>query len=159
MALFDSIEVIATSNEEAARFLEGAKELGENVRQTTVYEGPVPNGSYVEINENVRMATPEFMFLRKANELPKDEAIMLCCELLSCYATQRTAGSMKRGEIVRNDQPHTNIFYLTLYLSQVAGTKEGDKAMDVFREALEYADAYEAMCEVWYETGRPQFND
>lgn len=127
----EPVTVIATSNEELDEFMAGAKFFDMKVRSTSLYDGPVPDGSFYDIAPGVRMATPEYMFLRKANELDEISALLIGCELMSRYTTDIINPNVPEGVARVGEGPHTNLADLTAYLLQVVEYEEGERAMEL----------------------------
>lgn len=128
----DNVEILATSDEEAIIMAERAKADGTTVRGTQVWRGPVPAiGSYEDLGCNMRMATAEFFFYRKANQLPFAQAVMLGMELCGHYRTHLTGYDTPENAFDYLPQPRTSTRILATYLDQVADTPEGRRALEV----------------------------
>lgn len=140
------VAVIATSNEEARHYVNNAMNDGMTVHETTVWTGPVPPDSLVWIAPGISMATPEYMMLRKTNQLPHDEAVMVCCALLSHYDTHYTSRSVKAGEAFYHGEPHTTPMNIMEYLMPIMATPEAQKCFEILQESLTYLPAFESWC-------------
>ena len=98
--------------------------------RTFKWSGPEPEGSYFDIGFGVRMATPEFYFMRMANKMPFRQAVEVGMELCGKYRTKLTCPSVEQGyDFLR--QPRTNTKKIMAYLCGMAGTPEFHKAMAV----------------------------
>lgn len=94
------------------------------------WSGPEPDGSFVSIDRDVRMSTPEFFFLRRANTLPFAEAAQVGMELCGKYRTKLTCPSIgDRWDFLV--EPRTTKKKIHRYLSQIKDTEEGKKALGV----------------------------
>lgn len=128
----DSIEILATSDEEAERMSDAARGNGQRVRGVSVWDGPVPPGSYEDISSSMRMSTPEYFFLRKANQLPFALAVCLGMELCGKYRTALTQYDRGKGYDFLM-QPRTSKADVRRYLREIRNTKEGKRAKRVLR--------------------------
>lgn len=146
--MFDEVDVLATSIEESELMELNAMLLGMDVRKSHVWEGPIPPESYTELSPFVRMARPEFMAYRRANELPEREAVMVFCALLSAYDTHITSPYIPKGDVYRRDEPHMTCESMREYLTPVLDTAEGTKAMDVLQKAMAFVAPYRAVCKL-----------
>ena len=142
------VEVIAFSNEEAEEFTKNATAMGSTVTNTSVWTGPVPPNSFIELAPGIRMASPEYMFLRKANQLPHDDAVVVGCALLSCFDTCFTAPSLGPDEVYWRDEPHTTVESIIEYLTPIIFSDEAMKAIAILKESVEYLLPFDAWCEV-----------
>jgi hypothetical protein len=127
-----NVQVIASSKAEAKRMREATRQAGQYVRGISVWEGPVPSGSFEVVSGNMRMSTPEYFFLRKANELSLPEAVRMGMELCGKYRTVIT--QYDRGsdyDFIR--VPRTTKARIRSYLRGARGTKEGKRAKRVLR--------------------------
>lgn len=127
-----NVQILASSKQEADRMRDAARENGQYVRGISVWEGPVPKGSFETISDNLRMSTPEYFFLRKANQLSLVEAVSLGIELCGKFRTVVT--QYNRGEdydFLRS--PRTSKGRIRAYLRGARGTKEGKRAKRVLR--------------------------
>ena len=119
-----------------------AKMRGGRIKGTSVWDGPVPPDSFIEIDEFVQMARPEYMFYRKANMLEHDDAVRIGCELLSHYDTCNTC-DLPEGVTEYRGEPHTTVQRLIDYLMPVIDTDEGLKALEILSDVIPLADEYE----------------
>lgn len=127
-----NVEIIAPSKEEGERMRAAARCAGQYVRGVSVWDGPIPKGSYEPISETTRMSTPEFFFFRKANQLSFVEAVSLGVELCGKYRTVLTQYDRGGGyDFLR--QPRTTKAAIRDYLRDVRRTKEGKRAKRVLR--------------------------
>lgn len=143
-----TVEVIANSDEEAKEFTENAKKYGASVKDVSVWTGPVPPNSFIEMAPNVQMASPEYMFLRKSNQLPFEDAVMVGCALLSCFNTCYTSPTIEPGKAYWREDSHTDPLKIINYLLPIIGTKEAHRSLEVLDESLKHLLAFDAMCEV-----------
>lgn len=127
-----NVEIVATSEEDAQRMREAARNNGSHVRGVSVWNGPVPEGSFETISSNMRMSTPEYFFLCKANQLPFAEAVCMGMELCGKYRTSLTQYNRVEGYDFLQS-PRTSKDTLRHYLRDVRGTKEGKRAKRVLR--------------------------
>ena len=148
----EPLHIIATSDEDAERKTRLAEETGHSVGGTTVWTGPVPPDSFMHIGM-FRMARPEYMAYRKANELPVDESVELMCALLSPYDTSLTSPGMKPGVICKRVRPHMTVASMRRYLEPVRGTDEGDRAFSVLMMATKRLRGFTAELAEAYEKG------
>lgn len=127
-----NVEILASSQDEAERMRAAARENGQYVRGVSVWDGPVPRGSFEMVSENTRMSTPEYFFFRKANQLPLAKAIALGIELCGKYRTQLTQYDRGSGyDFLRS--PRTTRETIRRYLRDARGTKEYKRARKVLR--------------------------
>lgn len=127
-----NVQIVASSQEEADRMRADARREGRYVRGISVWEGPVPKGSFENISESMRMSTPEYFFLRKANELPFVQAVAMGIELCGKFRTIVT--QYNRGDdydFLRSTR--TTKTRIRSYLRGARGTKEGKQAKRVLR--------------------------
>lgn len=128
----ESIEIVAKSELEGSCMAKSAEMSGRKVRGVTVWDGPVPEGSFAFISPTMRMSTPEYYFLRKANELPLPEAVGAGLELCGKFRTKLTQYDLVDNyDYVRI--PRTTKAKLSKYLRGCADTKEGRRAKRVLR--------------------------
>jgi len=142
--MFDSVEILAAP-ECAKEMAERATEAGANVRKVTVYDGPVPPDSFIEMGF-YRMARPEYMFFRKANELPHDDAVRLGAALLSHYDTYLTSGDMEEGVAYDRTVPHMTTASFLEYVAPVFEWDESERPLEVLRESMRNLEVFEADC-------------
>ena len=142
-----TVNVIATNDEQAKVYEEDARRMGLNVKSTSVWTGPVPPNSFVEIAPNVAMATPEYTFLRKTNQLPVDDAVTYGCALLSHYDTHLTSTSINIGETYRRETPHTTPYEIFEYLLPIMDTAEAVTSLAILKECIETLPTFERSCE------------
>ena len=108
-----------------------AVENGDNVIGKKVWEGPTPEGSFVNIGGPKNMSTPEFFFLRMANELPFVDAVRVGMELCGKYATNLTRMGLEDGKYDFLIEQRTTKEKIGAYLLQAYYTEEGRKAIEV----------------------------
>lgn len=131
-----NVEIVASSEEEGARMRAAAHSKGQYVRGISVWDGPVPKGSFEAISETTRMSTPEYFFLRKANQLPFVEAVCMGIELCGKYRTQLTQYDKSEGyDFLKT--PRTSKDTLRHYLRDIRNTKEGKRAKRILRHVLD----------------------
>lgn len=140
------VEVIAFSNEEAEMFTKNATAMGSTVTNTSVWTGPVPPNSFIELALGIRMASPEYMFLRKANQLTHDDAVVVGCALLSVFDTCYTSPSMSLNEVYWRKEPHTTAKRIKEYLMPILHTDEAIKAIRILHESIKLMPAFDAAC-------------
>ena len=143
--LDEPVITLGTSHDESVTMRIAAEDDGIEVKGTTVWEGPIPEGSYCFPFDDmpwVRMSTAEFFMFRKANELDFDEACVLFCEMWSTFRTNLTAHNMPVGKIDILDEPRTTLYEFADYIKPVLGTPEGVRAYEVMVEALHHMDHY-----------------
>lgn len=132
----DDIEILATCQDEAEFMQAMAESNGKRVRDVSIWEGPVPPGSFEVLSDATRMSTPEYFFLRKSNQLPFAEAVSLGIELCGKYRTVLTQHSRTDGyDFLRN--PRSSKATLNNYLREIRSTKEGKRAQRVLRYVTE----------------------
>jgi len=126
---FMSVEILARSNDEAMDMKKRAEMFGEEVRNTKVWDGPCPDGSFIYINMFMRMSSPEYFILRHVwYEDDLIDAISFVNEMVGCFQTSLSCSDIADGEYVECS-PQTTIYKLKRYLSQISDTPEGEKAM------------------------------
>ncbi len=127
-----NIEILATSEDEAAYMKDLAQANGRHVRGVSVWDGPIPDGSFETISGTTRMSTPEYFFLRKSNQLPFAKAIMMGMELCGKYRTLLTQFNRDEGyDLIKT--PRTTKDVIKHYLSDIRNTKEGKRARRILR--------------------------
>lgn len=134
IANMEHVHVLATSEEEARLMERQVVAEGGNLTRTTIWQGVVPEGSYMDICEGVRMSTPEFFFLRKSNELPFRTAIALGTELCGLYATHLTCSDFPIWYWESIPEQRTNKAKLEAYLLQCPDAPECQRALKVLAE-------------------------
>lgn len=135
-------QVLGFSEEMVRLFEERAKADGIEVTGRKVWTGPVPErGSYMLVDEHVTMSTPEFFFLRKANELDDFDAVMLGFEMCGHYQTHASCPDIPEGEVEGRDEPQTCVSDLLNYLWQVHDTPEGERAIGILSEVADGVDS------------------
>ncbi len=131
-------QVLGHDEEMARLFEERAKADGIEVTGRRVWTGPVPErGSYMAVGDGVIMSTPEFYFLRKANELDELDAIMLGFEMCGHYQTSLSCYDIPEGDVEMRDEPQTTTSDLLEYLWQVRDTPEGERAISILSEVVD----------------------
>lgn len=134
----DNIEIIARTEEEATFMRDAAQRDGRFVRSVSLWNGPIPEGSFEIIGDGLRMSTPEYMFYRKANQLPFVEAIQLGNELCGRFSTVLTCyNSGDDFEYLSSTRTSTSL--IRKYLKSASGTKEGKRARRVLRYVCDEA--------------------
>lgn len=134
-----TVQTISRSNEsnESIDALRSRMESkGIKVSGSNIWDGPIPDGSFVALSPSMKMATPEFFFLRKANQLPFDEAVALGDELTGLYETRLTTYSMPEGEMSPLSEPRITKIELYAYLWQIDDTDEGKRALEVLDKVV-----------------------
>lgn len=127
------IEILATNESEGEFMSTVAQKCGKHVRSVSVWNGPIPDGSFETISDNTRMSTPEYFFLRKANQLPFPEAVALGIELCGKYRTSLTQYNHDDDTYDFIRSPRTTKESLRYYLHDIRNTKEGKRAKRVLR--------------------------
>lgn len=131
-----NVEIIASSEEEGMRMRAAARSNGQYVRGISVWNGPVPNGSFETISNTTRMSTPEYFFLRKANQLSFVEAVCMGIELCGKFRTVLTQYDKGDGyDFLKT--PRTTKDQLRHYLKEIRNTKEGKRAKRVLRHVID----------------------
>jgi len=141
----DRVITLGTSKDEVDAMRDFAEGCGIGVKGTSVWDGPIPEGSYCFPFEGmpwIRMSTPEFFMLRKANELSFEQACVLFCEMWSVIGTNITMHNLPKGEVEVFDEPRTTFYRFADYIKPVLGTPEGIRAYEVMVEALHHMDEY-----------------
>ena len=131
-SLCEDVEILAPSREAADFMAAAAEEEGHNVRGVSIWEGPVPEGSFRQLSPHMRMSTPEFFFMRKANELPLARAVDLGNELCGRYRTSNTSQDLD-DTYEYFTQPRTTKAHIRKYLRGGQGTRECKRAKRVLR--------------------------
>lgn len=127
-----NVEILASSQEEADRMRTVARENGQYVRGVSVWNGPIPRGSFEVISPSARMSTAEYFFFRKANQLPFAKAVALGIELCGKYRTRLTQYDRGDGyDFLKG--PRTSQETIRRYLRDARGTKEYKRARKVLR--------------------------
>ena len=140
--MLSSVITLVTSADDAEKVNEEASGIGLNVKSTAVWEGLVPPNSYMDLNEYVRMSTPEFFMFRKANELELVDACILFCEMWSTFRTNLTAHNMEPGEVDVLFEPRTSFYEFAEYIKPVLDKPEGIRAYEVMIEAIHHMPDY-----------------
>ena len=131
-----NVEIVATSEEEGERMRDAARSAGQYVRGVSVWDGPVPKGSFETISGTTRMSTPEYFFLRKSNQLPFAEAVSMGMELCGKYRTSLTQYDRGEGyDFLKYSR--TSKAALRRYLRDTHGTKEGKRAKRILRHVVD----------------------
>lgn len=136
-----SVEILASSKDEAELMRRAAKAAGRKVRGTSIWNGPVPPDSFEDMGNGLRMSTPEFMFLRKANELPFGQAVRLGNELCGRFRTSLTQFDAQDDEYDYLCQPRTTKERIRSYLRGARDTKEYKRARKVLRVVADGASS------------------
>ena len=131
-AMYDDVQILAPSREAANAMMAAAREDGQSVRGVSIWEGPVPEGSFRQLSPTMRMSTPEFFFMRKANELPLACAVDLGNELCGRYRTPITSQDLDEGYEYFT-QSRTTKARIRKYLRGGHGTRECKRAKRVLR--------------------------
>lgn len=104
-----------------------------SVHNVHLWSGPVPEGSFYRLDENVLVASPAFMLLVAATSLSEVQLIAFCCELCGFYGFDESA---KRG-FRKRETPLVTKEHLLGYLSCVRGCKGSLKAISAAQHAIE----------------------
>ena len=104
---------------------------GSAVKGVSVWTGPVPPDSFTYYAPGVRMSTAEYFFFRKANQLSLPKAVRLGNELCGKYRSSDTEGCAPTDDYTFMRVPRTDTDYIGNYLSKVADTEEGKRALEV----------------------------
>ena len=127
----DPVEIIAGSEEEGERMADCVRMRGSVVKGVSVWTGPVPPDSFTYYAPGVRMSTAEYFFFRKANQLSLPKAVRLGNELCGKYRSSDTEGCAPTDDYTFMRVPRTDTDYIGNYLSKVADTEEGKRALEV----------------------------
>lgn len=130
------VQILASTAREGELMSKQAQRNGHSVRGVSLWDGPIPPGSFEVIAPDMRMSTPEYFFLRKANELSFAEAVQLGIELCGKYRTSVTQYDRDKGYDFLRDQRTTKA-RLRTYLHGARGTKEAKRARKVLRHVTE----------------------
>ena len=131
-----NVEIVATSEEEGERMRAAARNGGQYVRGVSVWNGPVPKGSFENISDTTRMSTPEYFFLRKSNQLPFAQAVSMGIELCGKYRTSLTQYDRGEGyDFLKESRTSKSV--IRRYLRDARGTKEGKRAKRVLRHVVD----------------------
>lgn len=98
-----------------------------------VWSGPIPEGSFYDLGNNVFIAAPEFMFLVAATLLDVPEIIAFGCELCGLYGFDE---SRKRG-FRKRKVPLTTIAKMTVYLAGAQDCRGHAKATAALQYIVE----------------------
>ncbi|MDO4797448.1 MAG: hypothetical protein Q4A01_05440 [Coriobacteriales bacterium] len=131
-----NVEILAADEESGRHMKAFAEHEGRYVRNVSIWDGPTPEGSYADIGPTMRMSTPEFFFLRKANQLPFADAVSMGNELCGKFRTSCTQYSLTDGYDFLA-KPRTNKARLRKYLRGARGTKECKRAKRVLRYVVD----------------------
>lgn len=132
----DDVEILASCESEGEFMQAMAQKDGKHVRGVSIWQGPVPPGSYETLSDATRMSTPEYFFLRKANQLSFAEAVYLGIELCGKYRTSLTQYNKEEGyDFLKNTR--TSKAALRHYLHDIRFTKEGKRAKRVLRHVTD----------------------
>ena len=129
--LDDPVEIVACSEEEGEMMARSVQMRGSVVKSVSVWTGPVPPDSFTYYAPGVRMSTAEYFFLRKANQLTLPEAVRLGNELCGKFRSGVTEGCAPVDDYTFLRVPRTDTDYIGNYLSKVADTEEGKRALEV----------------------------
>ena len=128
----DNVEILAPDAETADAMRAAAMRDGRHVRKVSIWEGPVPQGSFEQITGGIHMSTPEYFFFRKANQLPFAEAVQLGVELCGRFRTSLTQYDAGE-EYDYLTSSRTSTERIRSYLRGATGTKECKRARRVLR--------------------------
>lgn len=130
------VKILANNVVDGATMKNDAEAEGMKVDKVLVWDGPCPDGSFTYYAPGVRMSTPEYYFLRKANWLPFGKAVCLANELIGKYRSALTEGE-DNGDYDFLRDIRTDKECITAYLSQIDSTPEGKLALEVLDCAVE----------------------
>ena len=136
-----NVEIIASSEEEADLMRSKAIEDGRSVRGISIWDGPVPEGSFEDISSNMRMSTPEYFFFRKANTLSFPEAVELGMELCGRYRTIVTQYNADGEDYDYLPSSRTSTAQIRTYLRGARGSKEFKRAHNVLEYVIDGASS------------------
>ena len=125
-----NVVVIATDKQSMEDMMHTAQKLNINVEGKKIWNGPIPDNSYEDLGNHVRMSTPEFFFLRKANEVSFLEAVHIGIELCGKHVTKLTMPSIG-DEWGFLKQSRTNTLKIREYLAEISDTDAGKNALNV----------------------------
>lgn len=131
-SLCEEVEILAPSREAADYMAAAAEQEGHSVRGISIWEGPIPEGSFRQLSPHMRMSTPEFFFMRKANDLPLAQAVNLGNELCGRYRTALTSQDLDE-DYEYFAHPRTTKARIRKYLRGAHGTRECKRAKRVLR--------------------------
>lgn len=134
--MFETVEILATSDEKAKEMNELAERTGQRVHKTSVWTGIVPPDSFIEMGI-FRMARAEYMFFRKANQLDEEDAVLLGANLLCPFNTHLTSPSLSEGEVMYRGEPHMTYESMREYLKPVMDEPEAKEALRILELAAE----------------------
>ena len=137
--MLNTCKVLATTTEEADQYATNAEAIGIHVTGAVIWTGPVPEGSYEYLTPWIRMATPEYFFLRQANTRDLQTAIAIGDELTGYYRTNLTCHDLGEG-VIEACKPRTTVARLRAYLNQIHDTPEGARALNVLELVHEGRD-------------------
>lgn len=106
----------------------------------TEYDGPIPEGSYLDLGLPFLMASPEFLFLRKAIMLPTPHAVAAGLDLLCPYHNHTTTRDFPEGLYEYRGEPHTTIDAMRHYVGGI----DANEYPREYRKALKVIDLCEA---------------
>lgn len=98
-----------------------------------VWGGPIPDGSFYDLGNEVFVAAPEFIFLVAASFLGNASLVALGCELCGLYAFDQAA---KRG-FRKRTAPLSTIDRLQHYLSDAEGCRGRAPALAALKHVVE----------------------
>jgi hypothetical protein len=87
----------------------------------------------------MRMSTPEYYFLRRANTDDERTAIAIGDELTGHYRTSLTCHDLDES-VIEACKPRTTVTKLRAYLTQIHDTPEGARALNVLELVHEGRD-------------------
>lgn len=99
---------------------------------STVYSGPLPAGSFMQVGEGVRICSPEMLFVELAPHMVPLTHLLLGFEL--CGTFSRDPQNPRDGDVTFFVSPATSASRIRAYMEQAEGLRGLDKA----RETLSY---------------------
>lgn len=141
------VAVLGESKEEVDRYRANFMAHNVPVYGEFIWEGPVPHGSFMMVSPTVRMSTPEYFAFRRSNELDAMSAVHVVAELLSNVRTALTRHSLNDDEyndLAKLNGPRMGAAEYRKYLSQVADTPEGVRALTILDAAVGVVGEFES---------------
>ena len=141
------VAVLGESKEEVDRYRANCMAHNVNVYGEFVWEGPVPDGSFMMVSPTVRMSTPEYFAFRMSNVLDTMSAIHVVAELMSNVRTALTRRSLdddSYNDLAKLNGPRMGAAEYREYLGQVADTPEGIRALTILDAAVSVVGEFES---------------
>lgn len=94
----------------------------------TVYSGPLPENSFIDLGNGIAMSCPELLFIELANVMEPAIHLLVGMELCGCFS--RSAENPRTGDAVYGIEPVTTVSRIREYAERAKNVRGSSRAIE-----------------------------